>query len=63
MSEINVEKLAELIKDTTAARGIDLYMIEEYGLTAVEWAEMTGRSQSTVSRNVRRAKSAESRIL
>jgi len=45
MSEINVEKLAELIKDTTAARGIDLYMIEEYGLTAVEWAEMTGRSQ------------------
>jgi len=59
----DLERLAELIESTTAARGVDLYAVEDAGLSAVEWAEMTGRSQSTVARNVRRAKSADSRIL
>ena len=53
-SETDLERLAELISDTTAARGIDLYAVDECGLSATEWAEMTDRSRSTVSRNVRR---------
>jgi IS30 family transposase len=51
----DLESLAELIKETTAARGVDVYAVEECGLSAAEWAEMTGRNRSTVSRNIRRA--------
>lgn len=51
----DLERLAELIEQTTAARGVDVYAVEECGLSAAEWAEMTGRDRSTVSRNVRRA--------
>lgn len=51
----DLERLAELIEQTTAARGVDVYAVEECGLSATEWAEMTGRDRSTVSRNVRRA--------
>jgi len=54
MTETDLERLAELISETTAARGIDLYAVDECGLSATEWAVMTGRSRSTVSRNVRR---------
>ena len=50
------ERLAELIRETTAARGADLWAVEVEGLTAAEWARMTDRSKSTVSRNVRRAR-------
>lgn len=48
-------RLAELIEETTAARGVDRWAVEECGLSAAEWAEMTGRDRSTVSRNIRRA--------
>lgn len=51
----DLERLAELIRESTAARGVDVYAVEEHGLTATEWAEMTDRDRSTVSRNVRRA--------
>ena len=51
---MDIEKLAQLVEETTAARGIDLYAVDECGMTAQEWADMTGRSRSTVSRNVRR---------
>jgi len=51
---MDLEKLAQLVEETTAARGMDLYAVDECGLSASEWAEMTGRSRSTVSRNVRR---------
>lgn len=51
----DLDDLAELIAETTAARGVDVYAVEECGLSATEWAEMTGRDRSTVSRNVRRA--------
>lgn len=51
----DLDRLAELIAETTAARGVDVYAVEERGLSAAEWAEMTGRDRSTVSRNVRRA--------
>ena len=54
-ANIDLERLAELIEETTAARGVDVYAVEEWGLSAAEWAEMTGRDRSTVSRNVRRA--------
>ena len=54
-ANIDLERLAELIEETTAARGVDVYAVEECGLSAAEWAEMTGRDRSTVSRNVRRA--------
>jgi len=55
----NVARLAELIKQTTAARGVDVWAVEEVGLTASEWADLTGRSRSTVSRNIRRANGDE----
>lgn len=51
----DLDRLAELIEETTAARGVDVYAVEECGLPATKWAEMTGRDRSTVSRNVRRA--------
>ena len=51
----DLERLAELIEGTTAARGVDLFAIEEHNLSAAEWAEMTGRDRSTVARNIRRA--------
>lgn len=56
MTRNDLEELAELIKRSTAARGVDVYAVEECGLSAAEWAEMTGRNRSTVSRNVRRAR-------
>lgn len=52
----DLKRLAELIAKTTAARGVDVYAVEECGVTASEWAEMTGRDRSTVSRNLRRAR-------
>jgi len=52
----DVDRLAELIAETTAARGVDRYAVEEAGLSAADWAEKTDRSRSTVARNVRRAR-------
>lgn len=49
-----LEDLAELIDETTAARGVDIYAVEHRGKSASEWAEMTGRDRSTVSRNISR---------
>jgi IS30 family transposase len=49
-------QLAELIRESTAARGVDQYAVDICGLSAAEWAEMTGRDRSTVSRNLRRSK-------
>lgn len=51
----DLDRLAELISETTAARGVDAFAVEECGLSATEWAEKTGRDRSTVARNVRRA--------
>jgi len=51
----DLRRLAELIEQTSAARGVDVYAVEVCGLSAAEWARMTGRDRSTVSRNVRRA--------
>lgn len=50
-----INEIAERIAETTAARGVDSYAVNEWGLTAAEWGEMTGRDRSTVARNVRRA--------
>lgn len=50
----DLDRLADLITETTAARGVDVYAVKECGLSATEWAEMTGRNRSTVARNVRR---------
>lgn len=52
----DLERLAELIAETTAARGVDVYAVDECGLEPVEWAAMTERDRSTVARNVRRAR-------
>lgn len=49
-------QLAERVAATTAARGLDAYAVEDCGLSAAKWAELTGRDRSTVSRNVRRAR-------
>jgi predicted transcriptional regulator len=55
MSDVDLSRLAELVRETTAARGVDVYAVQECGLSAAEWAELTDRDRSTVSRNVRRA--------
>lgn len=53
--DAELDRLAELIAESTAARGVDVYAVEERGLSAKERAEKTERDRSTVSRNVRRA--------
>lgn len=55
MTESEIETLAALISETTAARGVDVYAVRECGLSAAEWADKTDRDRSTVSRNIRRA--------
>lgn len=54
-SEPDLRRLALLIEETSAAQGVDYYAVEVCGKSATEWAGMTGRDRSTVSRNVRRA--------
>lgn len=51
-----LERLAELMSATSAARGVDLYAVDECGVSASEWARLTDRDRSTVSRNVRRGR-------
>lgn len=55
MDSVDLEELGEIISRTTAARGVDLYAVERCGLSASDWANLTDRDRSTVSRNVRRA--------
>lgn len=52
---VQLENLAECIRNNTAARGVDLWAVEEMGLSASQWAGMTDRDRSTVARNIRRA--------
>ena len=58
IANIDLERLAELMASTTAARGVDVYAVKGCGLSAAAWADMTDRDRSTVSRNVRRAQGA-----
>jgi hypothetical protein len=51
---VDVEKLGELVAETTAARGVDLHAVEVCGLSAAEWGRVTDRDRSTVATNVRR---------
>jgi IS30 family transposase len=51
----DTDELAELIRNHTAARGVDVWAVNVRGYSAAEWADMTGRDRSTVARNVRRA--------
>jgi len=55
MSDGDVVTLAGMIRDSTAARGVDRWAVEIKGYSATEWAALTGRDESTVARNVRRA--------
>lgn len=57
--QTDLAELAAIVRQTTAARGLDVYATEVRGASAAEWAEMTGRDRSTVSRNIRRATSEE----
>jgi len=59
MDECDLVHLGTLIEETSAARGVDYYAVEICGKSASDWAEMTGRDRSTVSRNVRRANEDE----
>jgi len=52
----DIATLAAMIRDTTAARGVDRYAVDVCGLSAAEWARRTNRDRSTVTRNVRRAR-------
>jgi hypothetical protein len=52
---VQLDVLSEYIREHTAARGVDLWAVEEMGLPASQWAGMTDRDRSTVARNVRRA--------
>jgi|APHM01.1.fsa_nt_gi hypothetical protein len=49
-----IARLAKLMARTTAARGVDVWAVDEHDFTAQEWAKMTRRSASAVQRNVRR---------
>lgn len=53
---INIDLVAQCIQNSSAARGIDYYAVEEHGFSAAEWARMTDRDRSTVATNVRRAR-------
>lgn len=53
---VDLMRLASLIRDSTAARGVDVWAVEELGLSATAWAELTDRDRTTVARNVRRAR-------
>lgn len=55
----SLKRLASLIESASAARGVDLYATDYRGYSDAEWAEMTGRNRSTVSRNTRRGRSEE----
>ena len=55
MTDDDVRTLAGMIHDSTAARGVDRWAVEIKGYSATEWAALTGRDESTVARNVRRA--------
>jgi DNA-directed RNA polymerase specialized sigma24 family protein len=52
----DLEHLAQLINETTAARGVDRYAVDVCGVSATEWAKMTGRNRVTVQRNLKRAR-------
>jgi len=54
--EVDLMRLASLIRENTAARGVDVWAVEELGLSASSWAKLTGRDRSTVSRNLKRAR-------
>lgn len=53
---MDTDLLASYIRQTTAARGVDLFAVKALGYDAAEWAQLTGRDDSTVARNVRRAR-------
>lgn len=52
---VDMMELPRLIREHTAARGVDVWAVEQLGFSAASWAKMTDRSRSTVSRNIRRA--------
>jgi len=56
MTDDDTVTLAGMIRDSTAARGVDWWAIEVKGFSATDWADLTGRDESTVARNVRRAR-------
>lgn len=49
------ESIGRVISDTTAARGVDWYVCRVVGRPQIEWAELTGRNRSNVSKNITRA--------
>jgi len=54
MSDLGL--LAAYIRQSTAARGVDLYAIDHGGYSIPEWAEATDRNRRNVRRNVDRAR-------
>jgi len=56
MQQSDLTHLAQLISESTAARGVDRYAVDVCGLGVTEWADMTGRNRRTVARNIERAK-------
>jgi hypothetical protein len=52
---VEIDELAAYIRENTAAQGVDVWAVEEMGLSASQWAGLTDRDRSTVARNVRRA--------
>jgi len=52
----DVAALAEAIRESSAARGVDQWATEHIGLSAAAWARMTDRDRSTVATNARRGR-------
>lgn len=57
--EVDLLALGDVIKDSSAAQGLDYYVVEVLGLSGAEWAALTGRNRSTVSRNIRRSEGSD----
>lgn len=56
----DLDRLAQLINESTAARGVDRYAVDVCGVSATEWARMTGRNRVTVQKNLARAREQSS---
>jgi len=53
----DLSTLAARIETTTAARGVDVFAVDDCGYSILEWARATGRNRKTVRLNVERARS------
>lgn len=52
--DVDIENLGKRIKDSSTARGLDRWVINDLGIEKSEWAYLTGRQTQSINRNLRR---------